>query len=166
MRLTDRKFRHHVGAYAFQCMLATLTVILVLLTLDATEQTAIIASIGASAFIVFTAPNAYSAKSRALFGGYAVGAVTGIACSLMADLLGTEGTADWDIVIITSGAVAVGLSIFIMVVTDTEHPPAAGLALAFILNSWNFRTLLVVLLAPLLLTLVKQLFRGHIRDLV
>lgn len=166
MRLTDSKFRHHAWAYAFQSMLAALTVILVLLMLDATEQTAIIASIGASAFIVFTAPNAYSAKGRALIGGFAAGAATGIACSLLADLMGTEGTGEWDIIIIAMGAVAVGLSIFIMVVTDTEHPPAAGLALAFILNSWNFRTVLVVLLAPLLLTLVKRIFRGHIRDLI
>lgn len=166
MRLTDRKFRHHAGAYVFQCMLAALAVILVLLVLDATEQTAIIASIGASAFIVFTAPNAYSAKSRALFGGYAAGVFTGMACSLLADTMRTQGTGDWDIIIIVMGAAAVGLSIFIMVVTDTEHPPAAGLALAFLLNSWNIRTALVVLLAPLFLTLVKRLFRGHIRDLI
>lgn len=166
MRLTDIKFRRHVGTYLFQCSLATLSVILVLLILDTTGQTAIIASIGASSFIVFTAPNAFSAKRRALIGGYFVGTAAGIGCSLISRALGTEGAADWGMTLIVMGALAVGVSIFVMVVTDTEHPPAAGLALAFVLNTWDMKTVLVVMLAPMLLVLVKALFKSRLRDLV
>ncbi len=166
MRLTDAKLRRHVGTYIFQCSLATLAVTLVLLLLNAAQQTAIIASIGASAFIVFTAPNAFSAKTRALIGGYAIGMLIGIGCSTIALHLGTRGTSQWGPILIIMGAVSVGLSTFIMVVTDTEHPPAAGLALAFVLNTWNFRTLLVVIMAPVVLALVKYLFRERIRNLI
>jgi len=166
LRLTDDAFRKNIGSYVFQCSLATLTVFIVLIVLDASLQTAIIDSLGASSFIVFTAPNAFSARTRSLLGGYAVGMTTGISCSLLAGVLGHEGTSDWSTIIIIMGSLAVGLSIFLMVITDTEHPPAAGLALAFILNSWNFTTVIVVFSAPILLFLMKTLFKKYIRDLV
>lgn len=103
MRLTDIKFRKNAWAYFFQCSLAILTVLIVLVILDSTLQTAIIASIGASSFIVFTAPNAFSAKTRALMGGYAIGIITGIGCSLIAGVIGTHGTAGWDNTVIVMG---------------------------------------------------------------
>jgi len=163
MRLTDAKIKKHLGTYIFQCSLAMLAVLIVLIILDATLQTAIIASIGASSFIVFTAPNAFSAKTRALIGGYIIGILTGIGCSLLAkELAPTE----WNATIIILGAFSVGFSIFLMVITDTEHPPAAGLALAFVLNKWNWSTILVVILAPVVLSMIKYLFRNQIRDLV
>ncbi len=166
MRFADAKFRRHAGTYLFQCSLATVSVLIVLITLDAVLQTAIIASIGASSFIVFTAPNAFSAKTRSLIGGYAAGIVSGIGCSLLAGVIGTQGGAGWSTTVIIMGALSVGLSIFIMAVTDTEHPPAAGIALAFVLNTWNFTTVIVVITAPLLLSLMKYFFRNHIRDLI
>jgi len=166
MRLTDEKFREHVGTYILQCTLATLTVLIVLLILDATLQTAIIASIGASVFIVFTAPNAFSAKPRALIGGYVIGTAAGIACSLLANVFGTRGSPEWNAVLIALGAVSVGLSIFMMVITDTEHPPAAALALAFVLNPWNTRTVIIVIMAPILLSLIRYIFREYIKDLI
>jgi CBS-domain-containing membrane protein len=43
------------------------------------------------------------------------------------------------------GAMAVGLAIFVMVITGTAHPPAAGLALELILNEWSPLTIVVVL---------------------
>jgi CBS-domain-containing membrane protein len=166
MRLTDSRFSEHVGTYILQCGLATMTVTIVLLILDATLQTAIIASIGASVFIVFTAPNAFSAKPRALIGGYLIGSAAGISCSLLADIIGPRDSTEWNTVLIAMGAVSVGISIFIMVITDSEHPPAAGLALAFVLNTWNSKTVAVVIIAPILLSLIRYIFRKHIRDLV
>lgn len=64
------------------------------------------------------------------------------------------------------GAISVGLSIFLMVITDTEHPPAAGLALAFVLNTWNLKTVIFVVFAAVLLSLVKHLFRNRLKDLI
>lgn len=109
MRLTDDKFRKNAWTYFFQCSLATITVLIVLVILDATLQTAIIASIGASSFIVFTAPNAFSAKTRSLIGGYATGIIAGIGCSLLAGIIGTHGTTGWSTTVIIMGAVSVGL---------------------------------------------------------
>ena len=139
MRIIDHQFRKYTWTYLFQCSLAAVVVLLVLIILDSTQQTVIIASIGASVFIVFTAPNAFSSKVRSILGGYIIGSIIGIGCSLLAGLLHTAGTEGWGTTVVIMGAVSVGLSIFLMVITDTEHPPAAGLALAFVLNTWNFK---------------------------
>ena len=166
MKIIDYRFKKHIWTYLFQCLLAAFAVLLVLLILDSTHQTAIIASIGASAFIVFTAPNAFSSRVRSLLGGYMIGSVTGIGCSLLAELLDTAGTEGWGTTVIALGAISVGISIFLMVITDTEHPPAAGLALAFVLNTWNLKTVIVVFFAAVLLSLVKRLFHNRLKDLV
>ncbi len=166
MRLTDGSFSKHRWQYIAQCLLATGTILGILLLLDGTRQTAIIASLGASAFIVFTSPNSRSSTVRSLLGGYTVGCVAGIGCSLLASLIGHKGVEDWGSVLIAMGAISVGLSIFGMVITDTEHPPAAGLALALVLNSWDLSTLLVIAAAITFLTGVRIFFRNSIRDLV
>jgi CBS-domain-containing membrane protein len=64
------------------------------------------------------------------------------------------------------GALSVGLAILLMVVTNTEHPPVAGLALGFVLNEWNFRTVVVVFAGIVLLAILKTLLRPMLVDLV
>ena len=158
MRFIDIRLRHHVGRYIFQCGLAALTVVLVLRFLDAVQQTAIIASIGASAFLVFAAPEAYSSRPRSLIGGYAAGILTGVLCALTGRILGVTASADWGNELVILGGISVGLAIFGMSISDTEHPPAAGIALALVLNPWNVWTLAVISGAVLILTLVRILF--------
>jgi CBS-domain-containing membrane protein len=165
MSLIDIRLRHHLGRYIFQCGLATLTVMAVLHLLDAVYQTAIIASIGASAFLVFAAPKAYTSRPRSLLGGYAAGIVTGVFCALVGIIIGIDSAADWGIEIVILGGAAVGLAIFWMTVTDTEHPPAAGIALALVLNPWSLWTLLVILGAVAILTLVRIVFGRVLYDL-
>ena len=60
---------------------------------------------------------------------------------------------------------AVGLSIFIMVVTDTEHPPASGTALGVAIQGFNFKVIIAVLASAVILSLVHTLFKRHLKDL-
>jgi CBS-domain-containing membrane protein len=53
-----------------------------------------------------------------------------------------------------------------MVVTRTEHPPAAALALGLVLNEWSLLTLLVVLFGVIGLSIVKQLVLSALLDLI
>jgi CBS-domain-containing membrane protein len=55
---------------------------------------------------------------------------------------------------------------FIMVVTRTEHPPAAALALGLVLNNWNITTLLVILAGIISLSVLKRLVLPVLMDLV
>jgi CBS-domain-containing membrane protein len=69
-------------------------------------------------------------------------------------------------VMIVCGAVAISLAMFTMVVTRTEHPPAAALALGLVLNEWTTLTLVVILLGVIALSVVKQLVLPALLDLI
>jgi CBS-domain-containing membrane protein len=146
MRLFDEKFRHNCGHYILQCLLATVAFMLILLALGTRRNAAIIAALGASAFIAFAMPHARVARMRYLLGGYLVGIAVGVAfhyASLLPQLTEISFVQKYSDVIF--GAGAVGLAIFVMAVTDTEHPPAAGIALGLVLGEWNRMTIAVVL---------------------
>jgi len=53
-----------------------------------------------------------------------------------------------------------------MVVTRTEHPPAAALALGLVLNEWNLLTLVVVLAGVVGFSIIKQLVMPALLDLI
>jgi CBS-domain-containing membrane protein len=150
-----------------QSGLAMLAILLVLLVLDTISNTVIIAALGASLFVAFTMPKARTSKARYLIGGYLVGIVSGVACYLLSRLpffaqvpvIGTR----LDVVF---GALSVGLAMFVMVVTNTEHPPAAGLALSFALNEWNVLTIVVVVVGIVSLSIIKKLLEPVLVDLV
>ena len=68
--------------------------------------------------------------------------------------------------LIVFGALATGLAMFLMVVTKTEHPPAAALALGLVLNEWTALTLLVVVVGVVTLSICKRMVLPHLMDLV
>jgi len=167
MRLFDKKFRKNVHRYVFQCILATLTIFAVLFFLDVLSETAIIAALGASAFVVFAIPNSYSSDPRRLIGGYLVGIVVGIICF---NISITFPTSDFftntEMSLIIFGAIAVGVAIFIMAVTNTEHPPAAGIALGLVINPWSTVTILFILCAIIWLSGVRKILKPYLMDLI
>jgi CBS-domain-containing membrane protein len=73
----DKKFRMNTLKYIFQCFLATLTILAILIFLDLLTEAALITALAASAFIIFTMPTQYSSDPRRLIGGYIVGLVVG-----------------------------------------------------------------------------------------
>ncbi|MEJ2108182.1 MAG: HPP family protein [Acidiferrobacteraceae bacterium] len=166
MRLLDDKFKARKKRYLLQCGLATCVVFAVLFVLDAVTNTTIIASLGASAFIAFALPHARLSRPRFLLGGYLIGTIVGCTCSYLFSLpllMQLPLASAWlDQV---SGAAAVGLTMLLMVITNTEHPPAAGLALGFVLNTWNLWTVVVVLGGIALLVITKRLLKPVLVDL-
>lgn len=167
MPLIDRKFAANKLRYFAQCLLATASVLVVLVILDALTEAALIAALGASCFSAFTVPNAKSTRARYLIGGYVVGIVAGTLCFWLgqwgAPLL--EGLPP-GYPSVLFGALAVGLAILGMVATDTEHPPAAGVALGLVLGQWNWATVGVVLTGIVLLSAIKWLLRSVLINLV
>jgi len=167
MRLIDKKFHDNKRAYFVQCALAALAIVIILAVLDIKKNTAIIASLGATAFIAFGMPNVKSSDGRRMLGGYAVGLIVGCVFSLIAEELYT-GKFLWihDFSYVVFGAFAVGSAILIMAITNTEHPPASGISLGMVLNDWNYRTVIIIVLAIIIMTIVKKLLKSHMMDLV
>jgi hypothetical protein len=53
-----------------------------------------------------------------------------------------------------------------MVATNTEHPPAAGFALGLVLQSWDYRTLVYVLVCVCLLAIIRLVLKRFLIDLL
>ena len=164
-RLFDKKFLQNRTRYISQCILATLVILSVLLILDTVTQTVLIASFGASAFICFTMPNVKSSGPRYLIGGYIIGTAVGGFISLIPELISIQSV-PVETSRIVFGAIATGLAIFCMVITDTEHPPAAALALGFVINTWEPMTIVVILLGIIIISLIKESIKSHMINLL
>jgi CBS-domain-containing membrane protein len=78
----DEEFTSQWKSYVFQSLLATLTIFVVLF-IFAMQHPVIIASIGATAFIVFAMPDSITAKPRNVVGGHLVGLFCGFLCALI-----------------------------------------------------------------------------------
>ena len=68
--------------------------------------------------------------------------------------------------LIVFGAIAVGFAIFIMAVTNTEHAPAAGIALGLVINRWDYLTIIFIIMAILWLVSVKLALKKYLMDLI
>lgn len=151
-----RKFRILWKNYIFQSFLATLVIFIVLLCLSL-EHAVIIASIGATAFIIFAMPKNITAKPRRVIGGHLVGLFSGSLCALI-----SQPSFLYSILVYS---LAVGLSIFVMVATDTEHPPAAGTALGIVIRGFSFNVTIAVITSVIILSLVHHFLKPILKDL-
>lgn len=152
----DREFRLYWKHYVFQSLLATASVFMVLYFLS-WQHAVIIASIGATTFIVFAMPDNITAQSRNVIGGHVVGLFCGFLFSLI------PHSALMLSILIYS--LAVGTSIFVMVVTDTEHPPASGTALGVVMTGISLQVLIVVVASIVILSVIHRLFKPYLKDL-
>lgn len=90
-------------------------------------------------------------------GGHLVGFFSGGLCSLIPHSFFWQE--------LTVYTLAVGLSIFIMVVIDTEHAPASGTALGVAISGFSMSALIGLLTSVLVLSLVHHFFKPYLRDL-
>lgn len=108
------------------------------------------ASLGASAVILFAMPDSKAAIPRNVFVGHVVSAIVGISSSM---LFG----ATW-----LAAAIAVSVSIAFMMIADAVHPPGGATALIAVTTSasWDFVLAPVALGAVVLVTI--SMFIEHI----
>ncbi|MFC2078589.1 HPP family protein [Candidatus Bipolaricaulota bacterium] len=161
MRWIDEGFREAPGHYVLQTLMAFFAIVILVVVLGTLTNGTIVAALGASAFIVFAMPKHDTARPRSLIGGHAMCMAIGLACSMPLRM-------GWVVAGVGQGllgAVAVSLSIFAMVVFNTEHPPAAGNALAFAIAPVGWGHIGFTLAAVCFLAIVHRVLRGWLRDL-
>ena len=151
-----REFRLYWKNYTLQSLLAVLATFTVLLFLTI-EHAVIVASIGATAFIVFAMPDNLTAKPRNVIGGHLVGLLAGSLCSLIPHLSSLYS--------ISVYSLAVGLSILVMVIVDVEHPPAAGTALGVAISGFSWEVTIALLTSAVLLSLAHYFLKPWLKDL-
>jgi CBS-domain-containing membrane protein len=151
------KFKLFWKNYIFQTFLAALTIFIVLLFLSV-EHAVIIAAIGATAFIVFAMPQNITANSKNIIGGHLVGLLIGSLCALIPQ------PSLWYSIMAYS--LAVGLSIFIMIVIGAGHPPAAATALGLAIMGFSLNAAIAVVTSVVLLSLAHHFLKPYLRNLV
>ncbi|KAI1380710.1 HPP-domain-containing protein [Hypoxylon crocopeplum] len=122
----------------------------------------IIASYGASAVLVYGAPQAPLAQPRALLGGHFLSALVGICITKLFSLIPSRFT--FDSVRWLAASLSTATAILVMQITDTTHPPAGATALlpAVDIDVWNLSWyfLPVVLLSSTMLLAVSLLLNN------
>ena len=163
----DRQFSQNKLRYLLQCTLATISAMLVLTVLNTMANKVVIASLGASCFIAFCMPHHQASRPRFLVGGYIVGITTGTLCYWLSQVPWPDSLSfllSYPNVIF--GGLAIGLAMFLMVVTNTEHPPAASLALGLVLGEWQLLTVAVALVEIVMLCILKKLLKPLLINLL
>jgi len=130
-------------------------VFVLFLLLDLNQHSAILSTLGATIFVVFSLPHSFSSQPRRILGEYFWGTVIGILAHYIVLLPGT-----FSFPAILIGALAAGVTLFFMAATNAEHPPAAGLAVGLIFNPWALDTLFVIWGAIIYLSIMRYAL-GH-----
>jgi len=155
------KFKRLWPHYVFQSILCALCVLAVLWILQG-RQLAIIAAIGASGFIVFAMPKSVTAQPKNILGGYLLGLAIGALSWLI-----PQPAFTYRIIVY---AVVVGLTMFSMVATDTEHPPACGTALGVAIRNWaddqTLGVMLTIVVSAIILAVAHVVLARFLKDLV
>ena len=142
--------------YIYQSFFAACTLVIVLLVLNM-ENAVVIASIGATAFIVFTMPKNITAMPRRVIGGHIIGLISGSLISFI------PHNSEFTCILVY--ALAVGLSILLMVALNFEHPPASGTALGVAMTGFSVTVLIAVITSSILLSLAHRFLRRYLREL-
>ena len=150
-RPTTSKFKSLWKNYLWQSSVASLA-----LFLNA-QDIVIIVSIGATAFIVVTMPGKIVAQPRSVIGGHLIGLLSGALFTFV-----PQSSMLPSIVIYS---IAVGVSIFLMVATDTEHPPASGTALGVAMTGFSPSVLIAVVASATLMSLAHHFLKRYMKKL-
>lgn len=170
-RIFDPKLKRNRRRYVAQVGLATVALFLVLwtediLTGEVAARAVLVAAIASTAFVLFIMPHSDTAKPRHAVGGHAIALAVGAAFALLGDTeLGRETVGDTAVIFAGFAALGVGLTMFLMAATDTEHPPAAGTALGVLGTTVSAELVLFVLTSVLMLLAIHLVFRSRLVNL-
>ncbi len=168
----DRKFWLHL---LVQGGVAVVFMWLVLTGLDKVARSTIIwaagaSSLASSSYIVFCIPRSVVAHPLKIVGGYVIAIVVGECIRLLATWIchfipGCQAGVPFMHVFEVAAAISVGISLLLMVLLKSEHPPAAGLAVVMVLDIRNYYALGIILFSACILALIRTCFRKQLHNL-
>ncbi len=151
--MIDNKFKKHWKHYLLQILLATLILLFLTLILGR-EKVVTISAMGATSFILFAMPTSAPAQTRNVIGGHLVGLMCGGLFYFTA------------LPFFMEYSLAVGIAIFLMVILNVEHPPAAGTALAVAINEVSLEVFVTIMVSAVILSQFRWYLRKYLKDLV
>ena len=162
-RILLRVYFFQVGLAAVSLMLALWAADLI--TGDSVARAVLVAAIASTAFILFIGPRSVTANPRHSIGGHAVAVAAASLVDFFAEYVtGTQFTGDFSLLFGFYAALAVGLAMLLMALTDTEHAPAAGTALAIVAHGLDWELAVFLMTMVLLLAGVHALLKDRLHD--
>ena len=153
--------------YLFQCGLAILSLIAILMVQSALFSEAIVVSVASAAFTIFVFPDSIASTPRRVIGGQLAAILAGAIFFGILHIPALASAAEsMTLLPSVAAALAVGLSILIMVATNTEHPPAAGVALGLVIDPWQWSAIAFVLTGALILSVIRAVLRPKMINLL
>ena len=166
-KMEDPRMKGHRIVYVSQALLATSVILAALVVKDVLANAAVFAAIASTAFVLFVTPRSIVATPRHVVGGHVICAAVGAVTAVILSGAGVEAVAGDSSVAFSAGAaIAVGVGILLMGLTDTEHPPATGTALGMAIVDFDGGLLLVLLVSVAILVLAQQAVLARLRDLL
>jgi CBS domain-containing membrane protein len=169
----NQVFKRHPLHFIMQSVLVVLYMLGVMLVLTYSHVAAmnVLTAVGAtslasSAFLVFTMPKSPSAKAYRVIGSYLCAMIAGIIGHYLAVLFAMSFSLGLTMSQCFGAALAAGVVMVMMSMLDFAHPPAMGIAIGVVLDYWDDRTLIILLLAVLVLTVIKRVFHRWFINLV
>ncbi len=100
-----------------------------------------------------------------MIGGYFFGIITGFIFNFLLENIEIIDFIGGNTPLIVFGALSTGVAIFLMTITNTEHAPAAGVALGLVINSWDYMTIIFILSAILLMAIIRKILKPYLMNL-
>ena len=153
--LLSKNIKDKWSNYVLQSAVAGIATVFFLFIFYEIVSLIIIASVGSTFFTVFATPELKTAQTRNVICSYVICVFVGICCFNLSP-------------VVFSGGLAVGAAAFFMVTTDTEHPPAAGVALGLSISSATEHLVagaLFAFLGALFAAFFKYLLNPFLKDL-
>lgn len=145
--------------------MAAILLWVVLLAQDVLTNGAIVAAIASSVAIVFFVPHSVASSPFRIVGGHTA-AVVGAYIVLGIALLFPESVVDARWFNDLLGALAVGLVVLLMSLTNTEHAPAAGTALGLGVEGAPGQAVLFILTAAVLVAVARIVLGPRLHNLL
>ena len=149
--------------YLLQCFLAIMSLFLILIVGDSVMRAAIVVGVASSAFTIFVVPDSIAATPRKVIGGHLVAILIALLIVVLIQVLNIN---DSRLILDICAAFSVGIGIIIMVITNTEHPPAAGTSLGLIIHGFDWNSVIFIIASTLLLSLIRIILRNKMINLL
>lgn len=165
LRWIDPRFTHRWRTYVGQSILAAILLWVVLLAQTVLSNGAIVAAIASSVAIVFVVPHSVASSPVRIIGGHTSAVIAAYIVVAIA-LLFPDSIADATWFNDLLGAVAVGLVVLLMSISNTEHAPAAGTALGLGIDGAPGEAVLFIITAAILVGVARIVLGPRLHNLL